>query len=300
MNKNEIEQIKRYYSITNEEFEEMYLQARKITFANYIPTYGRPIAIFTGGQPGAGKSGIVLKTKREFLEMNKDLIVFDLDMYRGLYKKSFEIARRYPDLYSEITGKPAGKIMERLSAEAIKNGYNFILEGTMGKSVYTLDLLQNYKVDYNVIARLLAVSREESLLSIFERYIEMKKAMGIGRMTTIESHDKKYNNFLNIAGTLETRGVEVEVFERSEDIANPKMTYKTSAKNNRYNSVVEALIRGRNNSSRICMNNAIRRLECIKNNLQEFGEKDKYMGQIQILTKIIGKEMEKKKEAERD
>ena len=75
MNKNEIEQIKRYYSITNEEFEEMYLQARKITFANYIPTYGRPIAIFTGGQPGAGKSGIVLKTKREFLEMNKDLIV---------------------------------------------------------------------------------------------------------------------------------------------------------------------------------------------------------------------------------
>ena len=300
MNKNEIEQIKRYYSITNEEFEEMYLQARKITFANYIPTYGRPIAIFTGGQPGAGKSGIVLKTKREFLEMNKDLIVFDLDMYRELYKKSFEIARRYPDLYSEITGKPAGKIMERLSAEAIKNGYNFILEGTMGKSVYTLDLLQNYKVDYNVIARLLAVSREESLLSIFERYIEMKKAMGIGRMTTIEKKKKKYNNFLNIAGTLETRGVEVEVFERSEDIANPKMTYKTSAKNNRYNSVVEALIRGRNNSSRICMNNAIRRLECIKNDLQEFGEKDKYMGQIQILTKIIGKEMEKKKEAERD
>ena len=300
MNKNEIEQIKRYYSITNEEFEEMYLQARKITFANYIPTYGRPIAIFTGGQPGAGKSGIVLKTKREYLEKNTDLIVFELDMYRGLYKKSFEIARRYPDLYSEITGKPAGKIMERLSAEAIKNGYNFILEGTMGKSVYTLDLLQNYKVDYNVIARLLAVSREESLLSIFERYIEMKKAMGIGRMTTIESHDKKYNNFLNIAGTLETRGVEVEVFERSEDIANPKMTYKTSAKNNRYNSVVEALIRGRNNSSRICMNNAIRRLECIKNDLQEFGEKDKYMGQIQILTKIIGKEMEKKKEAERD
>ena len=106
-------------------------------------------------------------------------------------------------------------------------------------------LLQKYKVDYDIVARLLAVSREESLLSIFERYIEMKKAMGIGRMTTIESHNKKYNNFLNIAGTLERRGVEVEVFERSEDIVNPNMTYKTSGKNSRYNSVVEALIRGR-------------------------------------------------------
>ena len=117
----------------------------------------------------------------------------------------------------------------------------------MGKSVYTLDLLQKYKVDYDIVARLLAVSREESLLSIFERYIEMKKAMGIGRMTIIESHNKKYNNFLNIEGTLERRGV--EVFERSEDIVNPNMTYKTSGKNGRYNSVVEALIRGRKKRS---------------------------------------------------
>jgi putative protein kinase ArgK-like GTPase of G3E family len=120
MNKEEIAQIKQYYSITNEEFEEMYLQARKITFANYIPTHGRPIAIFTGGQPGAGKSSLVLKTKKEFLEMNKDLIVLDLDMFRGLHKKSLEIAMRYPDLYSEITGKSAGKILERLLAETME------------------------------------------------------------------------------------------------------------------------------------------------------------------------------------
>ena len=59
--------------------------------------------------------------------------------------------------------------------------------------------------------------------------------------------NKKYNNFLNIAGTLERRGV--EVFERSKDIVNPNMTYKTSGKNGRYNSVVEALIRGRKKRS---------------------------------------------------
>jgi hypothetical protein len=232
--------------------------------------------------------------------MNKDLIVLDLDMYRGLYKKSFEIARRYPDLYSEITGKSAGKILERLSAEAMKNGYNFILEGTMGKSVYTLNLLQEDKMDYDIVARLLAVSREESLLSIVERYIEMKKAMGIGRMTTIESHDKKYNNFLNIAGTLEIRGVEVEVFERSEDIAKPNMTYKTSGKNSRYNSVMEALIEGRNNSSRICMNKARQRLERIKCDLQECEEEEKYKEQMEIVTKIIEQEIEKNEGAERE
>lgn len=300
MNKYEIEQIKQYYSVTNDEFEEMYLLAKKITFANYIPTNNKPIAIFTGGQPGVGKSGIILKTKREFLKKNDDLIVFDLDMYRGLHKKSFEIAKRYPDLYSEITGKTAGKIMERLSEEAIKNGYNFILEGTMGKSVYTLDLLQQYKADYDIVARLLAVSRIESLLSIFERYIEMKKAMGIGRLTTIESHDNKYNNFPNIAGTLETRGIEVEVYERSEYIGNPKMTYKTSSTNSIYNSVGEALIKGRNNSNRICIKNAIQRLESIKKDLQGFEEKDKYNNQIETLSKVIEQEIEKNEEIERD
>ncbi len=300
MNKYEIEQIKQYYSVTNDEFEEMYLQAKKITFANYIPTNNKPIAIFTGGQPGAGKSGIILKTKKEFFKKNCDLIVFDLDMYRGLHKKSFEIAQRYPNLYSEITGKSAGKIMERLSEEAIKNGYNFILEGTMGKSVYTLDLLQKYKADYDIVARLLAVSRIESLLSIFERYIEMKKSMGIGRITTIESHDNKYNNFPNIAGTLETRGVEVEVYERSEDIGNPKMTYKTSGKNSIYNSVGEALIKGRNNSNRICIKNVMQRFEMIKKDLQKFGEEDKYSNQIETLAKIIEQEIKESKEEERE
>lgn len=297
MNKDE---IKNQYKITDDEFQEMYLKAREITFSNYKPTQDRPIAIFTGGQPGAGKSGFVLKTQKEFSRVNKDLIVFDLDMYRGLYKNSLEIAKRYPDLYSEITGKAAGKIMEKLSEEAIRNGYNFILEGTMGKSVYSLDVLQRYRNDYNIVARLLAVSREESLLSIFERYIEMKKSMGIGRMTSIESHNQKYDNFIDVALTLEGKGVEVEVYERTKDIANPKRTYKTSRKDNIYISVREALICGRINSERLCMENAANRIESIKRDLQDLKEYNKFKSQIEILDFIIKNETDRKQEVERE
>lgn len=64
MNKDEIEQIKRYYSITNEEFKKMYLQARKVTFANYIPTRGRPIAIFTGGTTWSRKEWHSFKNEK--------------------------------------------------------------------------------------------------------------------------------------------------------------------------------------------------------------------------------------------
>lgn len=290
MDKQEVERIKQQYAITEEEFTKMYLQAKSITFANCMPAQSKPIAIFIGGQPGAGKSGLILKTSKEFLERNQDLIVFDLDMYRGLYKSSLEIAKKYPDLYSEITGKAAGRIMEMLSTEAIQNGYNFVLEGTMGGQIYTLDVLQSYRSDYQILARLLAVSREESLLSIFERYIEMKKSMGIGRMTTIESHEKKYHNFLNVAETLERRGVEVEVYERSVEVANPKRTYKTSKADSTYSSVKEAIIMGRNNSQRICMKTIASRIESIKNDLKEIGEEKKFERQTEALDSLIKKE----------
>ena len=36
MNNDEIDKIKQYYSITNEEFEEIYLYAQKITFKKII------------------------------------------------------------------------------------------------------------------------------------------------------------------------------------------------------------------------------------------------------------------------
>ena len=301
MNKEQVEEIKQSYAITEEEFQKMYEEIKTITFENHEPNKdGNPTAIFTGGQPGAGKSSIILKTKQEFVKQNKDLIVFDLDIYRGFYKNSIEIAKKYPELYSEITGKASGRVMEMLSEEAIKKGYDFILEGTMGKSVYTLDVLKKYRDDYNIIARLMAVSKEESLLSIFERYIEMKKNMGIGRLTQIESHNKKYSNFTNVATTLETRGVEVEVHERSEDISNPKLIYKTSNKNNTYSSVLEAIIMGRSNSHKQCMLTAGKRLESIKKDLIQLSEQDKYIVEINKLTEIIEELVKKEGEEERD
>ena len=70
----------------------------------------------------------------------------------------------------------------------------------------------------------------------------MKKNMGIGRLTQIESHNKKYSGFTNVATTLEARGVEVEVYERGEDMSNLRMIYKTSNKNNTYSSVLESIL----------------------------------------------------------
>lgn len=222
-----------------------------------------------------------------------DIIAFDLDSFRCFHKYATVLAKNHPELYAEITGKAAGKVMERLSEKAIREGYNFILEGTMGKSTYTLDVLKESGADFDIIARLMAVSKEESLLSIFERYIEMRKSMGIGRLTTVESHNNKYENFPRVASTLEGRNVEVEIFERSrnpQDISNLIMIYKTTG-NSRYSSTQEALTRGRQNSRRLCMINAEKRLNEIRKEILSFGEDIGLITEFQKLELMIQKEL---------
>ena len=64
--------------------------------------------------------------------------------------------------------------------------------------------------------------------------------------------------------TLEDRGVEVEVYERTEDIKNPRLTYKTSNKKNCiYNSVAQAIELGRETSRKKCYETYEERLEYI-------------------------------------
>ena len=284
------------YKISEFELNSIISKMKSMIFDTYEKSEGIPVAIFTGGQPGAGKSAIVSKSKIDLAKENKDAIVFDLDSYRGLFSKSLEIAQKYPECFQKLTNSYSGKIMEALSNMAIEEGFNFIMEGTMGKSVYTLDVLLKSGKKYNIIARLLAVSREESILSMFERYILMEEKTGFGRLTTISDHDERYENFPNIASTLEEKGVEVEVYERTEDKQNPKLTYKTSNKDlSMYNSVLEALEQGRIASKEKCYENYEERLEYINNKFRELNANDGLMQELNKLNFIFQYCPQKKK-----
>lgn len=113
------ELVKKRYEIKEKEFQEMYLKVKEDVFYEKKPPSVNPIGIITGGQPGAGKSSIVIKSKREFSMKNRNPIILDGDTYRGLYKNSIELATRYPELYSEITDTATGKIMGKLIGETI-------------------------------------------------------------------------------------------------------------------------------------------------------------------------------------
>ena len=297
-----VEEIKKQYELSEEEFQEMYRQAKELIIGICQPSKTIPTAIVTGGQPGAGKIGLVLKSKRDLSNIGEDVVVIDSDIYRGLYKNSMEIAEKHPELYSEITDKATGGITKMLLAEMMEKGYNFIFEGTMGK-INIIESLKEAPVKFNVIARLIATSREESLLSVFERYILMIQNMGIGRFATIKAHDSRYESFTEIAQLLEGKDVEVEVYRRSESyetIGDPILLYKTSSKENKYQSVQEALREGRKNSFERCKDKISGRLKAINEDLETLNENNpEFKQEVEKLNEILLKSINERRNEER-
>lgn len=241
---------------------------------------------------GSGKSGVVVKSMQDFANKDKEAIVLDVDTYRGLYKNSALLAREFPQYYSELTDPAVGKIMEKLATETIFNGYNFIFEGTMGNTKI-IENIEKLNPNYKIVARIIGVSRFESLLSIFERYIEMNKALGFGRLTTIEAHDVRYNNFTKIAPTLEARNIEVEVYKRSLDKDVPTNIYNTHDDMCKYQSVSEALIVAREESYKLCMKNARKRLNSINKEIKEYASDGNVLDELEKLNNIFNRELSK-------
>ena len=239
-----------------------------------------PTAVFVGGQPGSGKSEIVNKTIKEFYEQDKKIVLLDLDIYRALYKNYFSLLVNSSNLYSNITNNAIGKLAEKLSEYVILKKYNFIFEGTMGKYPYTLELLKKSSEKYNVVVKIMAVCREESILSIFERYIESKKIINVGRLTTIDDHDVRYFNLLEVASIIENEGIEVEVYQRINSSID--MIYKSSNKN-KYKSVEHAIILARENSYNDCIVSFNNRIDNIFKEFKELGEIDKYKDELEKL-----------------
>ncbi len=268
------EEAKRKYAMTEEELEDMYIRTRDSIFAGKKPANGHaPIAMVMGGQPGAGKSGLVMKTRQDFRNMGKDVIVLDVDAYRGFFKNAAALAQEYPEYYSDITDVATGYVMKKLLEEAtIPNGYNFIFEGTLA-SPQIIETIRKFGPNYDIRARIIGVSKIESTLSIFERYLEMKKKLGVGRLTTIAAHDKRYDGFTTTALTLERMGIGVEVFKRNPKLqADPILLYGTGMEDLPHKSVLEALTMARLESHNACLETAEARLASINEDFQNFDE----------------------------
>lgn len=261
--------FKQVDGITKEELYNFYKNARNLVLDNHHPSNDRcPIAILTGGQPGAGKSSLVIKSRQDFQKLEIDPVILDGDTYRGLYPNAKQIANEYPDKYADITDKATGEIMRLLIEDSILGGYDFIREGTLNSAEIVDQLISSPK-KYRIIIRLLATCREESILSCFERYILMKEKTGIGRFITLQSHDKRFIQFPKTAKEQEKKGIQIEVYERGNDVNTPLLIYDNKKYNSNFSNFQMALEYGRKHSLEQCKNNILNRIDNIEKRLRK-------------------------------
>ncbi len=204
---------------------------------------------------------------QEFNKINLKATVIDDDGYRLLHPKAKEILKKYPLLYTEITGVETSLITSEILKEAIEKRYNFIFEGTM-KNTRILETMRKMPKEYTKIVRVMATSNIESLLTAFERNEAQIEVVGYGRFTNVLTHNKTYDGVLSSIQEVEKSGVPevIEIFARTKDITMPKCIYSSNNNNNIYSSAYEAMQKERELNNESVKETVDKRLADILNN----------------------------------
>lgn len=259
----------------------------------------KPIAVILGGQPGAGKSALIATYKSKLKnEYNIDAVINNADFYRFCVPGSYKIAQDFPESASRVTDPVVKMMRKNLMEESIAQGQSIIIENTLGDTI-VVDKMQQSNV-HDIWLALMAVPREESLLSDFERYIKMKESADVARLVSIEAHDKRFNALDKIAIKLENEGIRTLVHSRGKtenDFVN--IEYDSSDVNKKYSNVLEAMSSIRQKTFREGKSSYPDRLKTIREKMEGFGMTKDEEEELKKLEEIVGKSISKEESRER-
>ena len=264
---------------------------------NKVADDKRPIAVITGGQPGAGKSALIA-TYKAILEQQYDIkpVINNADFYRFCVPGSYKIATYFPESASKLTD-PVVKLMRKnLMEESILQGQSIIIENTLGDTI-AFDRMAESKV-HDIWLALMAVPREESLLSDFERYIKMKEACDVARLVSVEAHDKRYYALDRIANQLENRGIRTIVHSRGKTDQDFAVVEYDSAnkEEKRYANVIDAMQQVRAKKFKEAYPTFPERLKNIRQKMEGFGMTPDEEMELEKLEEVIEAAIEKENE----
>lgn len=219
------EEILKKYKLTDKEHEQYYQTIKRIYTGGKIPV-DNPIAVIIGGQTGAGKSGIIGYSTKMFMDDN--VIIINSDEIKPFHPQSEEIAKLYPQMYTEITDQESNTWTSQLFEELRREKYNIIFEGTMKNNrIADESITELQNLGYTVVVRGIATCDLESRMSILERYEGQVRTKGWGRLVTTNHHNQTYVGMPNTIDYIENTGKYdvLEIFTRGESPDQPINVY---------------------------------------------------------------------------
>lgn len=180
------------YSFTEEELT----IAKQIVFANHLGNPKQyqsehPFSMLLGGQPAAGKTGLIHQLRGQYSQVK--FVVINGDEYRQYHPRARQISAQFGQNAPNYTQPFSNALVEYLKMECLRLRCNFIIEGTMRSyAVIERTALEAKQAGFRCEAHVLAVARQDSLLGIFQRFEGDKQRTGMGRFSSIETHDEAY------------------------------------------------------------------------------------------------------------
>ncbi|WP_439295206.1 zeta toxin family protein [Lonepinella sp. BR2882] len=177
-----------------------------------------PVGILLGGQPGAGKSFATLNITERF---NNNVLIINGDEFRSYHK-------HYDDLYN-VYGKDASKhttlfsggMVGKIRDEAIKQGFNIVIEGTFRTSATPLKEINNFKNNgYTSEVVICTCPKELSWESTLKRAEEQKQVGIQPRYVPKDIHDSAVSNLAKNAEEVFKSGLvkKLEVYSRERKL----------------------------------------------------------------------------------
>ncbi|KAE8420458.1 zeta toxin-domain-containing protein [Aspergillus pseudocaelatus] len=150
----------------------------------------QPMAILLGGQPGAGKSRLASAAMKD---LGGNAVKVDADELRQFHPRYIDLMRENDLTASDRIHPDAGPWAVKLTRAAITARRNLVIDGTMRNADDLVALCRSFReAGYYIEARVMAVSRLVSRLSIHERYEHQRQAIGFGRWVSCNHHDAAF------------------------------------------------------------------------------------------------------------
>ncbi len=204
----------RQFPLTAAKHAAIYRKIEEHHFRGTTPQ-DKPRAIILGGQPGAGKSGLLEASKQDFPGGN--VVAINGDELRYYHPQYREIQKADERHFAELTDPHARRWTKQLFDCAIETRRNILFEGTMREAGPITQTMARLKlVGYQITARIIAASEHDSVAGIFRRYEEQKAAKGFGRWSNLKAHNDAYVGVPVTVGLIEAQSFadHVEVYNR--------------------------------------------------------------------------------------
>lgn len=183
-----------------------------------------PKAFVLGGQPGAGKSGLIEKAKNICRD---NILVISGDDFRKFHLEYEKFQKEYGKDSPKYTAKYIGMMTEAVLNKAIKEHYNIVIEGTFRTSETPIKTLSKLKENgYKTQVMIQTCSKELSWKSCQERYEKMLEVLPKeARWTDKNHHDLVCENLAQNIKVVYNSGFadKTEIYYRDETGKNEKI-----------------------------------------------------------------------------